>query len=135
MMPKTLPRFRNSPPAFVTRDSRLTDQETCSIRPHGGGAIGAGSDNQEPNNKAVRFTLAKWGLRMRPKHRMMVVLTLLLALGGYQSSIAQEKKLPNITILATGGTIAGAAATGTRAAYTSGAVTIDAMLTAVPGTK
>jgi L-asparaginase len=66
---------------------------------------------------------------------MMVVLTLLLALGGYQSSIAQEKKLPNITILATGGTIAGAAATGTQAAYTSGAVTVDAMLTAVPGTK
>jgi L-asparaginase len=38
-------------------------------------------------------------------------------------------------ILATGGTIAGAAATGTQAAYTSGAVTIDAMLAAVPGIK
>jgi len=36
---------------------------------------------------------------------------------------------------ATGGTIAGAAATGTRTAYTSGAVTIDAMLVAVPGIK
>jgi len=72
---------------------------------------------------------------MRPKHRMVFVLTLLLALGGYQSSAAQEKKLPNITILATGGTIAGAGATGTQAAYTSGAVTIDAMLNAVPGIK
>lgn len=46
---------------------------------------------------------------------------------------AQTK--PNVVILATGGTIAGAAATGTQAGYTSGAVTIDAMLAAVPGIK
>jgi L-asparaginase len=46
-------------------------------------------------------------------------------------SLAQNK--PNIVILATGGTIAGAAATGTQSGYTSGAVTIDAMLKAVPG--
>jgi L-asparaginase len=46
-------------------------------------------------------------------------------------SLAQEK--PNIVILATGGTIAGAAATGTQSGYTSGAVTIDAMVKAVPG--
>jgi L-asparaginase len=44
-----------------------------------------------------------------------------------------EGKKPNIVILATGGTIAGAAATGTQAGYTSGAVTIDAMIKAVPG--
>jgi L-asparaginase len=49
-----------------------------------------------------------------------------------QISDAQEKKA-NVVILATGGTIAGAAATGTQAAYKSGAVTIDAMLAAVPG--
>ena len=42
---------------------------------------------------------------------------------------------PNIVILATGGTIAGAAATATQAGYTSGAVTIDAMINAVPGIK
>src|SRR5438309_10657014 len=42
-------------------------------------------------------------------------------------------KKKNIVILATGGTIAGAAASGTQSAYTSGAVTIDAMLKAVPG--
>src|SRR4051812_21791811 len=41
-------------------------------------------------------------------------------------------RLPNVVILATGGTIAGVASTGTRAGYTSGAVTIDAMLAAVP---
>ncbi len=38
-------------------------------------------------------------------------------------------------VLATGGTIAGAAATGTQAGYTSGAVAIGAMLAAVPGIK
>lgn len=48
-------------------------------------------------------------------------------------AVAQSKQLPNIVILATGGTIAGTAATGTQAGYTSGAVTIDAMLAAVPG--
>src|SRR6188768_4046215 len=48
---------------------------------------------------------------------------------------AMAQKKPNITILATGGTIAGAAATGTQSGYTSGAVTIDAMINAVPGIK
>ena len=51
-----------------------------------------------------------------------------------QFGTAQARK-PNITILATGGTIAGAAATGTQAGYTSGAVTIDAMVAAVPGIR
>src|SRR6476620_1134676 len=41
----------------------------------------------------------------------------------------------NVVILATGGTIAGAAASGTQAGYTSGAVNIDAMINAVPGIK
>lgn len=41
--------------------------------------------------------------------------------------------LPKIMILATGGTIAGAAETGLQSAYTSGAMTIDAMLAATPG--
>ena len=38
-------------------------------------------------------------------------------------------------ILATGGTIAGAAATGTQSGYTSGAVGIDAMINAVPESR
>jgi L-asparaginase len=71
---------------------------------------------------------------MKPKHRIPFLLAILLTLGGWQHSAAQEKKA-NIAILATGGTIAGAAATGTQAGYTSGAVTIDAMLAAVPGIK
>src|ERR1044072_5820690 len=55
-------------------------------------------------------------------------------LAGVQQAAAQTRK-PNVVILATGGTIAGAAASGTQAAYTSGAVTIDAMVAAVPGVK
>jgi len=46
---------------------------------------------------------------------------------------ANGAKKANVVILATGGTIAGAASSGTQASYTSGAVTIDAMLAAVPG--
>jgi L-asparaginase len=41
--------------------------------------------------------------------------------------------VPNVVILATGGTIAGAAATGTQSGYTSGAVGIDTMVAGVPG--
>lgn len=62
---------------------------------------------------------------------LLTVTGIALIVGG-QSAAAQGKK-PNIVILATGGTIAGAAATGTQSGYTSGAVTIDAMLAAVPG--
>lgn len=62
------------------------------------------------------------------------ICALLFVVACYQSAFSQGKK-PNIVILATGGTIAGAAATGTQSAYTSGAVTIDAMLNAVPGIK
>jgi L-asparaginase len=65
---------------------------------------------------------------MKHAYRMILVLTFATAC---QYSLAQTK--PNIVILATGGTIAGAAASGTQSAYTSGAVTIDAMLKAVPG--
>jgi L-asparaginase len=69
---------------------------------------------------------------MKSKHTISLFLLISLTLGQGRFSAAQEKK-PEIVILATGGTIAGAAATGTQARYTSGAVTIDAMLAAVPG--
>jgi L-asparaginase len=59
-----------------------------------------------------------------------LIFVLLLA-SACQYSLAQGKA--NIMILATGGTIAGAAATGTQAGYTSGAVGIDTMVKAVPG--
>ena len=64
--------------------------------------------------------------------RLRYGLLVLFVLTSVQYGTAQPKK-PNVVILATGGTIAGAAASGTQAAYTSGAVTIDAMIAAVPG--
>ena len=66
--------------------------------------------------------------------RARLSLLILFAVACAQYAAAQAKK-PNVVILATGGTIAGAAATGTQAGYTSGAVTIDAMLAAVPGVR
>lgn len=66
-------------------------------------------------------------LHRRSLSGLLLFLTLVCGL-----TVAEGKK-PNIVILATGGTIAGAAATGTQAGYTSGAVTIDAMVAAVPG--
>src|ERR1700752_345663 len=70
-------------------------------------------------------------MRMRSLKYQFV---LFLVLGSVQYAAAQPKK-PNIVILATGGTTPGAAAPGTQAGYTSGAVTIDAMIAAVPGIK
>src|SRR5215469_369448 len=71
---------------------------------------------------------------MKPKYRVRLVLIVFLIFPSW-AGFAQNRQLPNVVILATGGTIAGAAATGTQSAYTSGAVTIDAMLSAVPGIK
>jgi L-asparaginase len=67
---------------------------------------------------------------MKPNRRSLSFLLVLVTLVG---NLALAEGKPNVVILATGGTIAGAAATGTQAGYTSGAVTIDAMLAAVPG--
>src|SRR3954462_11356285 len=76
---------------------------------------------------------------MKTLLKARVAIALLLVAASWQSAAAQDtqnnKKLPNIVILATGGTIAGAAATGTQSGYTSGAVTIDAMIDAVPGIR
>ena len=72
---------------------------------------------------------------MRSKSFTRWVLVISLVFPNCRNSFAQNKQLPNIVILATGGTIAGAAVTGTQAGYTSGALTIDAMLAAVPGIK
>jgi L-asparaginase len=63
---------------------------------------------------------------------LLTVLTLVVS-DGTLAQQAQQQKKRNVVILATGGTIAGAASSGTQAGYTSGAVTIDAMLAAVPG--
>jgi len=72
---------------------------------------------------------------MRHPHRVTLSLLAVVSVAISQLSSAQTRKLPNIVILATGGTIAGAAASGTQSAYTSGAVGIDAMVAAVPGIR
>ena len=70
------------------------------------------------------------------RRQLSAALAAVVVLGSGQLAMAQQPaaaKEPNVVILATGGTIAGAAATGTQSGYTSGAVTIDAMIKAVPG--
>jgi L-asparaginase len=64
---------------------------------------------------------------------MLVLLVAALFMGAQVHG--QEKGTPNIVILATGGTIAGSAETGTQAGYTSGQVGIQTMIDAVPGIK
>jgi L-asparaginase len=61
---------------------------------------------------------------------MGLFLATLLAL----PAIAADK-LPNVVVLATGGTIAGAAASDVQAGYTSGQVGVDQLLAAVPQAK
>src|SRR5262245_11971092 len=52
-----------------------------------------------------------------------------------QTPAAKKGTLPTIVVLATGGTIAGAAATDVQAGYTSGQVGVQQLLAAVPQTK
>ncbi len=65
--------------------------------------------------------------------RTTAIATALVALAWSAQPVQAQGKQPNITIFATGGTIAGAAATGTQSGYKSGAVGIDTMIAAVPG--
>ncbi len=57
--------------------------------------------------------------------RSLIILLMLVSVLGFSQK-------PNIVILATGGTIAGKAGSAVQAGYTSGQVTIDAMVNAVP---
>ena len=52
-----------------------------------------------------------------------------------QATAAPGAPLPNVVVLATGGTIAGAAASDVQAAYTSGQVGVEQLLAAVPQAK
>lgn len=71
---------------------------------------------------------------MKLPYRIYSIFLVCVVVAGSHLAFGESNK-PNIVILATGGTIAGAAASGTQSAYTSGAVTIDAMVNAVPGIK
>ncbi len=65
--------------------------------------------------------------------KSILVIVLIAAMIPY--GFSQDKNLKNIVILATGGTIAGFAESGTQAGYTSGQVGIQTMIDAVPGIK
>ena len=58
-------------------------------------------------------------------------LTALMMLG-FGFSVAQAAELPNITILATGGTIAGSGETAVSSAYKAGQLNVDALLMRCP---
>jgi L-asparaginase len=67
---------------------------------------------------------------------VMIRKVALPALTGILLSVsALAQKLPNVVVLATGGTIAGAAGSDVQAAYTSGQVGVEQLLAAVPQTK
>src|SRR3954466_10064990 len=72
----------------------------------------------------------------------LVLILLLSAAGGSASlaaqaaaAVAPKGDLPTVVVLATGGTIAGAASTDVQAGYTSGQVGVDQLLNAVPQAK
>ena len=68
-------------------------------------------------------------MRRNPRQWARIVVVIVsCALASGQAS----KKLPNVTIIATGGTIAGEAATSTQSGYTSGQVGVETLIKAVP---
>ena len=75
---------------------------------------------------------------MQASSKTCVALAAVLVAAGGSGAVAQEtagKKLPNVVVLATGGTIAGAAGSDVQAAYTSGQVGVEQLLAAVPQAK
>ena len=71
---------------------------------------------------------------MSTRHLQSLTLMILLAAAGSARLLAQAS-LPTVVVLATGGTIAGAAATDVQAGYTSGQVGVQQLLAAVPQAK
>src|SRR3954453_8784329 len=77
-------------------------------------------------------------MRPQPDHRRMFATSILVAtlIATSTALIGQSApaaaRLPTIVVLATGGTIAGAAASDVQAGYTSGQVGVGQLLTAVP---
>lgn len=72
---------------------------------------------------------------MKRFHNLLSAIIPTIILGVLSQNATSQTSKPNIVVLATGGTIAGAAASGAQSSYTSGQVTIDAMLNSVPGIR
>ena len=69
------------------------------------------------------------------KHKVQVAWVWAFLISLLSVSVPAADKLPNIVVLATGGTIAGAAASDVQAGYASGQVGVDQLLAAVPQAK
>jgi L-asparaginase len=69
--------------------------------------------------------------------RLLLTALVVLALASLRPAAvhAQNKDLPRVVVLATGGTIAGAAASDTQVGYTSGQLGVDQLIAAVPQAK
>src|SRR5580765_760529 len=67
----------------------------------------------------------------------VVTLALSLSIAGTSGvfAVPAAQSLPTVVVLATGGTIAGAAASDVQAGYASGQVGVDQLLAAVPQAK
>ena len=70
-----------------------------------------------------------------PTITLLLVLTTASALAQPKAPATPAVKLPTVVVLATGGTIAGAAATDVQAGYKSGQVGVEQLLAAVPQAK
>src|ERR1700751_4264648 len=82
--------------------------------------------------------MARRVLRMSRKSLITILTGGLIAFGVgplAPGCLSAQAKLPNIVVLATGGTIAGAAASDVQAGYTSGQVGVDQLIAAVPQAK
>jgi L-asparaginase len=73
-----------------------------------------------------------------PSTLSLILMLAVGAVGSHARALAQAAPagpLPNVVVLATGGTIAGAAASDVQAGYTSGQVGVEQLLAAVPQAK
>jgi len=73
--------------------------------------------------------------RPSSSYGLVIVIAVVAALAPLAAAAQTAKPLPNIVVLATGGTIAGAAASDVQAGYTSGQVGVEQLLAAVPQAK
>jgi L-asparaginase len=76
-----------------------------------------------------------FGLSFRSAWSIAFLATLAVSAAGEPARAGQAGALPQVVVLATGGTIAGAAASDVQAGYTSGQVGVEQLLAAVPQAK
>ena len=75
------------------------------------------------------------GHRVTSRWLIIFALIAMASLGAVRLIAQSNKDLPTVAVLATGGTIAGAAASDTQAGYTSGQLGVEQLINAVPQAK